>query len=112
MTFKETLAQVREVLEREGRVAYRILKRRFELSDEDLEDLKADLIAAKRVAVNEDGQVLVWVGEGGKGEKGKWGRGKKGRTTIHSGSRPLTPNSRLCALSTGSRAAPTHCDVL
>ena len=39
VTFDEILAQVREVLEREGRVAYRILKRRFELDDEDLEDL-------------------------------------------------------------------------
>jgi class 3 adenylate cyclase len=60
MTFEEILAQVREVLEREGRVAYRILKRRFTLTDDDLEDLKADLIDAKRVATDEDGKVLVW----------------------------------------------------
>ncbi|MBI3245202.1 MAG: AAA family ATPase [Deltaproteobacteria bacterium] len=50
------------MLEREGRVAYRILKRRFELNDDDLEDLKADLIDAKRLAADEDGKVLVWVG--------------------------------------------------
>jgi hypothetical protein len=62
MTFEETLAQVREVLEREGRVAYRILKRRFELDNDDLEDLKADLIDAKRLAVDEDGKVLIWAG--------------------------------------------------
>jgi len=62
MTFDEILTQVRELLEREGRVAYRILKRRFELTDDDLEDLKADLIDAKRVAVDEDGKVLVWGG--------------------------------------------------
>ncbi len=62
MTFDEVLIQVRELLEREGRVAYRILKRRFELSDEDIEDLKADLIDAKRVAADEDGKVLVWAG--------------------------------------------------
>jgi len=62
MTFEEILAQVREQLQREGRVAYRILKRRFGLSDDDLEDLKADLIDAKRVAVDEEGKVLVWVG--------------------------------------------------
>jgi class 3 adenylate cyclase len=60
MTFEEILAQVREQLQRERRVAYRILKRRFDLSDDDLEDLKADLIDAKRVAVDEDGKVLVW----------------------------------------------------
>ncbi|MBI3302076.1 MAG: AAA family ATPase, partial [Deltaproteobacteria bacterium] len=62
MTFDAILTQVRELLEREGRVAYRILKRRFELADEDLEDLKADLIDAKRVAADEDGKVLVWAG--------------------------------------------------
>jgi hypothetical protein len=62
MTFEEILTHVRELLEREGRVAYRILKRRFELNDEDLEDLKADLIDAKRLAVDEDGKVLVWTG--------------------------------------------------
>src|SRR5713101_5899255 len=62
MTFDEVLVQVRELLEREGRVAYRILKRRFELDDEDLQDLKADLIDAKRVAVDEEGKVLVWTG--------------------------------------------------
>src|SRR5882672_11413415 len=62
MTFEETLAQVRELLEREGRVAYRVLKRRFSIDDEYVEDLKADLIDAKRVAIDEDGKVLVWVG--------------------------------------------------
>lgn len=62
MTFEEALIQVRELLEREGRVAYRILKRRFTLTDDDLEDIKADLIDAKRLATDEDGKVLVWVG--------------------------------------------------
>ena len=76
MTFDEVLAQVRELLQREGRAAYRILKRRFELSDDDLEDLKADLIDAKRVAVDEEGKVLVWVGEADKGEKAKGGKGE------------------------------------
>src|SRR5215470_12537591 len=60
MTFDEILAQVTELLQRETRVAYRVLKRRFSLDDEYIEDLKADLIDAKRVAVDEDGKVLVW----------------------------------------------------
>src|SRR5256712_14153995 len=63
--------QVRELLEREGRVAYRILKRRFALDDEDLEDLKADLTDAKRVAVDEEGKVLVWAGGTAKEETEK-----------------------------------------
>ncbi|HKA55889.1 MAG TPA: adenylate/guanylate cyclase domain-containing protein, partial [Candidatus Binatia bacterium] len=75
MTFEEILAQVRELLEREGRVAYRILKRRFDLNDEDLEDLKADLIDAKRVAVDEEGKVLVWTGKGTEKESGHRGIG-------------------------------------
>jgi TOMM system kinase/cyclase fusion protein len=62
MTFDEVLDQVRELLQRRGRVTYRALKRRFELDDEYLEDLKGELINAERVAVDEDGKVLVWVG--------------------------------------------------
>jgi hypothetical protein len=62
MTFDEALEQIRELLQSKGRVAYRALKRRFELEDEYLEDLKAELIEAEQVARDEDGKVLVWVG--------------------------------------------------
>ena len=62
MTFDDILAQVRELLQREQRLSYRALKRRFALDDEYLEDLKAELVEAKRLAVDEDGKVLVWTG--------------------------------------------------
>jgi len=62
MTFDEALDQVRELLQSKGRVAYRALKRRFDLDDAYLEDLKAELIDAEHVARDEDGKVLVWVG--------------------------------------------------
>jgi class 3 adenylate cyclase len=39
------------------------LKRRFDLDDEYLEDLKEELIGAKRVATDEEGRFLVWSGE-------------------------------------------------
>src|SRR6266581_6229072 len=39
-----------------------LLKRRFALDEHDLEDLKEDLIYAKKVAMDEDGRVLVWTG--------------------------------------------------
>jgi class 3 adenylate cyclase len=65
MTFDEILAQVFELLQRQGRVSYRALKRRFALDDDYLEDLKAELIDAQRVAADEDGKVLVWSGEAG-----------------------------------------------
>jgi class 3 adenylate cyclase/tetratricopeptide (TPR) repeat protein len=62
MTFDELLAQVLELLQREQRLSYRALKRRFALDDEYLEDLKTELVEAKRLAVDEDGKVLVWTG--------------------------------------------------
>jgi len=62
MTFDEVLDQVRELLQSKGRVAYRALKRRFDLDNEYLEDLKAELIDAEQVARDEDEKVLVWVG--------------------------------------------------
>ena len=60
MTFEEILAQVIKVLQREGRVSYRALQRRFELDDAYLEDLKVELIEAKQLASDENGRILVW----------------------------------------------------
>jgi class 3 adenylate cyclase len=63
MAFDEVLAQVLDLLRRQGRVSYRALKRRFDLDDEYIEDLKAEIIQTQRLAVDEDGAVLVWTGE-------------------------------------------------
>src|SRR5262249_20961464 len=63
MTFDEVLDQIRELLQERGRVTYRSLKRRFDLDNEYLEDLKAELIKAEGVAADEGGEVLVWVGK-------------------------------------------------
>src|SRR4051812_10981560 len=41
MTFDEILAQTLDLLQRQGRVSYRALKRQFGLDDDYLEDLKA-----------------------------------------------------------------------
>ena len=54
MTVDELLAEVVALLRREGRISYRLLKRRFALDDEYLADLKAELIDAKRLAADED----------------------------------------------------------
>ncbi len=70
MTFDEVLAQVLELLERQGRVSYGALKRRFELDDEYLEDLRGEIIDAKRLAVDENGRVLVWTGKEGSKQAG------------------------------------------
>src|SRR5215470_4649099 len=63
MTFDEILAQVITLLQRQGRVSYRALKMRFNLDDEYLDVLKEELIDAQRVATDEDGRILVWVGD-------------------------------------------------
>ncbi|HEV8712676.1 MAG TPA: adenylate/guanylate cyclase domain-containing protein [Candidatus Binatia bacterium] len=63
MTFDEILTQVVELLQHQGRVSYGALKRRFALDDDYLQDLKDELITAQRVAADEDGKVLVWVGD-------------------------------------------------
>jgi class 3 adenylate cyclase len=62
MTFDDILAQVCELLQREGRVSYRALKVRFQLDDDLLEAVKDELIYAKKLAVDEEGRVLVWTG--------------------------------------------------
>ena len=63
MDFYEVLAQVSALLQREGRTSYRALKRQFALDDDAIEDLKEELIVARRLAVDEHGRVLVWTGE-------------------------------------------------
>src|SRR5437870_8390833 len=62
MDYDAVLAQVITLLQQEQRVAYRVLKRRLQLDDDLLEALKDDLIYAKKLAVDEDGRVLVWTG--------------------------------------------------
>jgi hypothetical protein len=62
MDYAALLAQVRMLLQQERRLAYRVLKLRFQLDDETVDALKDDLISAKKLAVDEDGKVLVWTG--------------------------------------------------
>src|ERR671934_2754048 len=62
MTFEEIVDQAIAMLQRRGRVAYRMLKRQFQLDDDALEDLKTEIIKAQRLAVDEGGDVLVWTG--------------------------------------------------
>ena len=67
MDFYAVLDQAIDLLRSRRRVTYRVLKRQFTLDDELLEDLKEELIYGQRLAVDEEGRVLVWVGEGGTG---------------------------------------------
>jgi len=62
--FVAVVDQVIALLRQRGRVAYRTLKRQFQLDDEALEDLKIELIDSQRLAADEQGTVLVWTGAG------------------------------------------------
>jgi hypothetical protein len=63
MDFYDVLNQVITLLQREGRVTYRALKRQFNLDDEYLEDLKVEIIKAEKLAVDEDGEILVRIAD-------------------------------------------------
>ena len=39
------------------------LKRQFQLDDEALDDVKVELVKGQRLAADEDGEVLVWIGD-------------------------------------------------
>src|SRR4029453_8413038 len=39
-----------------------MLQRQFDLDDEALDDLRLELIKGQRLAVDEDGEVLIWIG--------------------------------------------------
>jgi class 3 adenylate cyclase len=62
MTFEEILDQAVAMLQRRGRMTYRMLKVQFQLDDEQLEALKEELIYGQQLAVDEDSRVLVWFG--------------------------------------------------
>src|SRR5215471_18366700 len=63
MDFYTVLNAVLELLQRHQRVTYRALKRQFGLDDAYLEDLKAEIIEARQLAVDQDGTMLVWSGD-------------------------------------------------
>src|SRR5439155_25358924 len=65
MDFYAILDQVIALLRQRQRVTYRALQRQFGFDDTSLEDLKAELIDAQRLAVDEEGKVLVWTGDTG-----------------------------------------------
>ena len=65
MTFNEVLSQTIAMLQQHGRVSYRALKRQFAIDDDFLEDLKSELVEVQQRAIDQDGTVLVWMGDTG-----------------------------------------------
>src|SRR5215468_7637144 len=65
MDFYTLLDQVMDLLRQRQRVSYRALKRQFQLDDDYLEDLKVELIRVQQLAVDHEGEMLVWTGDTG-----------------------------------------------
>src|SRR5262244_55266 len=63
MEFADILEQTITLLQHQGRISYGALKRRFGLDDAYLEDLKIELVEAQQLARDENGRILVWVGQ-------------------------------------------------
>ena len=63
MEFYEVVGQVVELLQRQGRVSYRALKRQFGLDDDFIEDLKEELLYVHESSVQSDDRGFTWTGE-------------------------------------------------
>jgi hypothetical protein len=62
MTFDDILERVIALLKRQGRVSYRALKRRFELDDDYIADLKEEISYVHESAVEADDKGFTWAG--------------------------------------------------
>src|SRR5919108_710259 len=67
MTFDDILAQIIDLLQRQGRVSYSALKRRFDLTDDYLNDLKEELLYVHPVR-DDEGRGLIWTGDMASGQ--------------------------------------------
>ena len=64
MSFIEVVDQITALLRERKRISYRVLKREYDLTDDDIEDLKEELIHTQEVAAEKDGRMLVWQDDG------------------------------------------------
>jgi class 3 adenylate cyclase/tetratricopeptide (TPR) repeat protein len=62
MDFVAVVDQAIALLRQRGRLTYRTLQLQFQLDAAHLEALKDELIKGQRLATDEDGEVLVWIG--------------------------------------------------
>lgn len=63
MDFVAVMDQAIALLRQRGRLTYRTLQLQFQLDETHLEVLKDELIYGQRLAVDEGGRVLVWMGD-------------------------------------------------
>ena len=63
MKFSEIVKEAKDLLQTKGRITYRVLKREYALDEEQLEDLKEDLLFSHPEIEEADGRGLVWTGD-------------------------------------------------
>src|SRR5499426_3401270 len=63
MDFFAVVDQAIALLRQRGRLTYRTLQLQFQLDAEHLDALTDELIKGQRLAADEDGAVLVWIGD-------------------------------------------------
>jgi class 3 adenylate cyclase/tetratricopeptide (TPR) repeat protein len=63
MDFVAVVDQAIALLRQRGRLTYRTLQLQFQLDDTHLEALRDELIKGQRLAADEEGDVLVWIGD-------------------------------------------------
>lgn len=85
MSFYELLHKVTGLLESEGRISYRAIKREFDIDDDLLEDLKRELVEVKQIARDVDGDILELVSVAG-----KVGNSKPSPEVLQGSGRPAT----------------------
>src|SRR5262252_5118207 len=68
MTFDDILAQIIDLLKRQGRVSYRAIKRRFAIDDDYIEDLKEEILYVHPV-IDDEGRGLIWTGDTANGQE-------------------------------------------
>src|SRR5262245_57604697 len=67
MDLYAVIDQVAALLQQRGRLAYRALQLQFQLDEEQLAAIKAELIDTQEVAIDKDGKMLVWKEDSGSG---------------------------------------------
>ena len=94
MKFSEVVTQTLAWLQREERVSYRALTLEFDLNDDVLDALKEEIIDAKRLAIDENGKVLVWTGAAAEPEpeNRRIGEPEQRQTPSTPKPQPLAPN--------------------
>ena len=94
MNFTRVLKEVLWCLVTEGGISYRRIKLSYGLDDDALEELRRELISIKQVAVDVDGERLVWAPQGQP-------------LANEQTTRPHQPPPR-CALPNGHPSSPRH----